>query len=510
MLQALLGAESLAKDKKWEESYRAFNMVLLAEPENIRGLMGFGVVCFETRKLDEALEAFSTILRLKPHHVEALRSQILVLAASKMEDECLKALAAYMVGRDEEDTALAFAAQTYKELGRLDDAARMIDQALIHAKFGREVKYRDIRAEITGLPKPSAVRGRVNICCCCAPGMDGFIYDIIRMLEPYCRTVTCVSARPEDHFRAVEGADFVWLEWGNQLTQLILSQKNLFRFRDMGRGRYRQVAVRLHSYEIYDGLVEKIDFSMASDIVFVSTFMKELFLNKNIASAANRRLHVIRNGIDVKRFSFVPREPKPGGEAKIAFLGFISYKKDPMLMLHAFSHLAKTRPDLTLHVAGTFQDKRYEIGMPHFIEAAGLGDRVKFYGHISDADRWLADKDYILCSSLNESQGVGLLEAMSRGCRPLIYNFPGAMDLYPAEYLWTTFDDLDRLFESGPDPADCSAMVAEYYSKTREVRSWLGIILNELRMQEQPLPFNRPDSDENVVCPTPPFGTPLA
>jgi glycosyltransferase involved in cell wall biosynthesis len=303
--------------------------------------------------------------------------------------------------------------------------------------------------------------------------MDSFIHDLCGQLSPYLKIQPVVSGNPEDHLRAVRASSSVWLEWGNQLTGHLLAQKNVLAG--------KQVIVRIHSYEIYDRLVDSIDFSAATDVVFVSSFMREMFVKKNLPTAAGCRLHVIHNAIDTDRFALVPR----GGEKRdVGFLAFISYKKDPMVMLHAFAHLAAPRPDLRLHIAGPFQDSRYEIGMPHFLAAAGLSDRATFYGKIGDADRWLASKDFILCSSLNESQGVGILEALSRGCRPLIYNFPGATDIYPKSFLWTTFADLEDRFANGPGPEAVSSFVAEHYSKPRETGGWLRLFLQKELVDE--------------------------
>jgi glycosyltransferase involved in cell wall biosynthesis len=127
-------------------------------------------------------------------------------------------------------------------------------------------------------------------------------------------------------------------------------------------------------------------------------------------------------------------------------------------------------------VAGGFQDRRFELAMPHFVEEAGLGGSSVFYGHVNDPQEWLRDKDFILCTSPMESQGVGILEAMSRGCRPLVYSFAGARDIYRREHLWTTFDDLEERYLNAADPEETSGFVARHYSRNREIASWLKIV----------------------------------
>jgi glycosyltransferase involved in cell wall biosynthesis len=459
-----------------EESYSIFKDIVSREPDNSRALLGLGGVCHRLADNKGAISSFRRILESRSGHQEALKNLAIVLAAEGNAEECRKTIDRLLAARRRDPECLAFAAGLRKNIG--DDAQALddIDQALELSRGNRLrlAEYNDLRAVIAGLPRPSKAKRKPAIAVCCAPGMDGFIHGLIRLLSPYAGISASVSANGDDHARAIRNSDVVWLEWGNQLTRFLLAQKELLKG--------KKVIVRIHSYEIYDNLVDSIDFGAATDIIFVSSFMKKLFLGKNLPSAVGRRLHVIHNGIDTRRFRFVPRT---GSRTNFAFLAYISYKKDPMVMMQAFAFLARRYPGIRLHVAGMFQDRRYEIGMPSFLRKAGLAERVTFYGHIDNADQWLADKDYIISSSLNESQGVGILEAMSRGCRPLTYSFPGADDIYPPSQLWTTFDDLEDRFLNGPGPKEASDFVSRYYTRDREVGSWLKMILDQEQVVEE-------------------------
>jgi glycosyltransferase involved in cell wall biosynthesis len=123
--------------------------------------------------------------------------------------------------------------------------------------------------------------------------------------------------------------------------------------------------------------------------------------------------------------------------------------------------------------------------MPHFLKEAGLTEAVTFYGHIKNADEWLKDKDFIFSSSLIEGHPVGILEAMSRGCRPLIYNFPGAGYLYRPNYVWTTFDDLENIFLNGPSPEEVSRFITDHHSLDRQLGSYLKVILDREQVEEK-------------------------
>ncbi|MDR0621890.1 MAG: glycosyltransferase [Deltaproteobacteria bacterium] len=476
MIEDILKAESLAQNGQLDESCQAFKDILAKDPNNARSLMGLGIVYFKLANHQEAEAIFKRVLEIKHNHLEALKSLAMVFAAQKERDKTVETLDSLLAIRKKDPDILTFAAKIYNSFDLKEKAADTLDKALEVSgnNYIKQTEINDIKAFMNGLPLPSKTKSKRQMSVCCVPGMDSFIHENIKRLSLYMTINATVSGKPEDHVKSIINANAVWLEWGNQLTGFLLTQKNILAD--------KRVIVRIHSYEIYDGLVEKIDFSSASDIVFVSEFMKDLFVKKNFPTAQNCRLHVIHNGVDNRRFSFVPRGKS---QNNLAFLAYISYKKDPMVMAHAFSFLAKHNPALKLHIAGMYQDARYALAIPHFFEKAGLTDRVTIYGHVAEPDEWIKDKDYIICTSLNESQGLGILESMSRGVRPLVYDFPGADDLYLPSHLWTTFDQLIERYDNPVDPNEASQFVATYYSKEREIKSWLEMLLDNKIVNEK-------------------------
>ena len=67
-----------------------------------------------------------------------------------------------------------------------------------------------------------------------------------------------------------------------------------------------------------------------------------------------------------------------------------------------------------------------------------LADHVVFHGWVEDIPAWLDDKHFLLTTSVFESFGYGIAEAMAAGLKPLIHNFPGAARLYPSELTFNT------------------------------------------------------------------------
>jgi len=471
-LELLEKAEQAYKEGQLQPAYELLAEFLGQEPDNPRALMDKAVVCHGLGRADEAVLTFEALLKIDEANLEARRSLAVALASLKRWPEAETHLAFILDRRPEDHALWSYLARVVKAQGRGPEALGHMERAVGLAP--RYAEYIDLRAEMAGLPKPGEVKKKSRLVLCCPPDMDSFIHEILKGLEPYMRTQAVISAQPVEHMEAIKGANVVWLEWGNQLAEFISKQHAFLAG--------KQVIVRIHSYEVIERLADNIDFTHITDVVFVSHLIRDIFLARKPEVAGQCRVHVIHNSIDIGRFAFVPR-----GDSRrhIAFLGYISHKKDPMVLVQAFAFLHRRHPETRLHMAGAYQDPRYEICLPHFLMEAGLTEAVTFYGHINNADEWLKDKDFIFCSSPLESQGVGLLEAMSRGCRPLIRNFPGARDIYPANQLWTTFDDLEELFINGPSPEEVSAFVADHYSRNRELGGYLKVILDNEQVDER-------------------------
>ena len=154
---------------------------------------------------------------------------------------------------------------------------------------------------------------------------------------------------------------------------------------------------------------------------------------------------MIPNGIKINDLDF--KERTKG--FNIAYVGYLNFKKGPMLLLHAFHAIYKRNANFKLFIAGRFQEPRYKLYFNQMIEKLGLQENVIFEGWQSDINQWLEDKQYILSSSLLESQHLSTMEAMAKGIMPLIHNFVGANTIYPEEFIWSTIDDLTSMIEKG-------------------------------------------------------------
>jgi len=280
-----------------------------------------------------------------------------------------------------------------------------------------------------------------NIAFISQQSLENFMVPVAKGLEKRGYGVRVVADNNDQSIvDAVIWSDVVWLEWGNELAMRLTT--------DAGLLNGRNVIIRIHSYETFLPYIKYINYDRIDCLIFVAEHIKDLVLDQvpKITKMV-KDIRVIPNGVDLDAIPF--KERGPGNN--LAYIGYINFKKGPMLLMQAFAHLSKINPDLRLHVAGQFQEPRYELYFKQFLEHTGLMDKATFYGHVTDIPAWLEDKHYIISTSVLESQGMGIMEAMAAGVKPLIHNFYGAKEVYEEEYLWTTFEELDdclKLYDS--------------------------------------------------------------
>ncbi len=269
---------------------------------------------------------------------------------------------------------------------------------------------------------------RLKIVFFVKPGLDAFLNPVVEQLSrTYC-TLKVVVKDMKQIDEGMKWADICWFEWCDDLVIYgsRLSQAN-----------NKKVICRLHSYEAFTNNLRMVYWETIDRVIFVGKPIKDYVL-KQVAQLKGNKTIIIENGVDLNKFTF--RTRKKG--FKIAYVGYINYKKGPMLLLHAFKAVHEKDPRYTLHIAGTYQDRRYALYFNQMIEDLHLTDSIKFDGWQSDVNQYLEDKDYIISTSLFETQHMSVMEGMAKGLKPLVHNFYGAKEIYDASYVWSTINEL--------------------------------------------------------------------
>jgi glycosyltransferase involved in cell wall biosynthesis len=127
-------------------------------------------------------------------------------------------------------------------------------------------------------------------------------------------------------------------------------------------------------------------------------------------------------------------------------------------------------PEYKLFFAGQFQDGSLEQYLRHMVNALGLQDSVVFEDWKRDVHVWLKDKHYVASTSIIESQGMGLLEAMACGLKPVIHNFPGASEIYKQEYLFNISEEFcQHILSDSYEPVQYRRFVEEKYPLKKQL-----------------------------------------
>lgn len=261
---------------------------------------------------------------------------------------------------------------------------------------------------------------------------------------------------------AIAWADIVWLEWCWDHAVWATTS---------GALGGRPCVVRLHSIEaLQTDYPARMDWRQVDALVTVGEDIDALVHERFPASAAAGARHVVANGIDLQRFA--PGQPN---RTRIGWVGHIEPKKNPMLMLQVMHALNLAEAGYSLHVAGAFTDLRTLRYLQRMVPKLGLQGCVRFEGEVADMPAWYADKGVLLSTTMYESFGLNIGEAMAVGAFPVVHDFPGADLLWPTECLFASVAEAVALIRAAR-PGLYRDWVAERYGLAQQAAAMLGVL----------------------------------
>jgi glycosyltransferase involved in cell wall biosynthesis len=258
-------------------------------------------------------------------------------------------------------------------------------------------------------------------------GMDRFVRDLESHFQAQGHEVRRMDRFDPAHAQQLlEWADLAWLEWC--LSDAITITQRSWNCR---------IVIRLHSLEALHDAPKSINWANVDDLIFVAPHIRDMALEQAPDLTSSTNVHVIPIGVDLERCTYKKRRPG----FHLASLGYINYKKGPMLLLHCFERIFSRDKRYHLHLAGTIQNRRYSYYFKQMATEMGMGDNLHLHGWVEDVDSFLDGMHYLVVTSPLESGHMGVREAMARGIKPLIHNFYGARRLYPDEYIFNTIGE---------------------------------------------------------------------
>ncbi len=126
-----------------------------------------------------------------------------------------------------------------------------------------------------------------------------------------------------------------------------------------------------------------------------------------------RRMRYIPNGVDCERFSapgIVPFD-WPGSSLIIGTVAALRPEKNLRRLLDAF-RVVRSRSPSRLLIAGDGPERQ---SLEAYAEALGLGEHVRFTGHVREPERIYAGLDVFAVSSDTEQMPITVIEAMAAG-----------------------------------------------------------------------------------------------
>lgn len=298
-------------------------------------------------------------------------------------------------------------------------------------------------------------------------GMDSFLVDIVDNLSLDYNVKQIIIKNNEDLKlidRWMEWADICWFEW---CDELVVYGSNLPIAKEV------KIICRLHRYEVFTNYPHSVNWHNVDKLIVVTDHLK-VFLSAQIPDIEKLvDIITVNNGVNLENYEF--RERTKG--FNIAYVGYIHQRKNPVLLLQIINKLVKIDKRYKLYIAGQFQDGLIKLYWDYQLKQMGLQDNVIFEGWQDDINKWLEDKNYIISTSMHESFGYGIAEAMARGLKPVVHDFIMSEEIWPKEYLFCTVDEaIEMVTNDNYNSKEYRKLIEDNYSLDRQLKELYKVI----------------------------------
>jgi len=320
---------------------------------------------------------------------------------------------------------------------------------------------------------------------CGLKGDVKFLTDIYEFAKRRFQVQFAEGLNAEKMHELMKTSDICWFEW---CTDVVVAASKL--------PKVSKNIVRLHRFEAYGDWPSQVKWENIDVLILVgNSFVKDALLSRVPDIEHRTRIVTISNGVNLERFRFVDRQRGKN----LACAGYLNMRKNPMLLLQGMQKLHYIDPEYKLFFAGIFQDPMLEQYVRHMVQTLNLTDVVFFDGWQKDINSWLADKHYVVSGSIGESQGMGLLEGMACGLKPVIHNFPGAGQIFPSEFLFNISEEFcSQILSDSYEPQRYRKFVEDNYSLKNQLRS-INFIFNQFEMEIDLQRITAPRPDLRLV-----------
>jgi glycosyltransferase involved in cell wall biosynthesis len=327
---------------------------------------------------------------------------------------------------------------------------------------------------------------RPKVAFFCGGNDAKFLADIHQFTKERFPVEIFTGKTEHEMYELMKWSDISWFEW---CTDLAIEASKL--------PKVCRNIVRLHRWEAYQDFSQRMHWNAIDTLILVGNSFVGKALRTQVPNLDTMtRVITIPNGVDLEKFEFIERTRGKN----IACVGYLNMRKNPMFLLQCIQKLHYIDSEYRLFFAGNFQDPMLEQYIRHMVDEMKLSDVVIFDGWQADISTWLADKHYIVSASIGESQGMGLLEGMARGLKPVIHHFPGANEIFHSEFLFTIAEEFCRqILSDFYDPQRYREFVAARYPLKDQLNS-----VNKIFTHFETMPFHKHESiaadDARYAC----------
>jgi len=135
-----------------------------------------------------------------------------------------------------------------------------------------------------------------------------------------------------------------------------------------------------------------------------------------------RKIEVIRNGIDLARYSFVERGARGVQRRAIHVARLSNAAKDQRTLLRAVRIVADAEPGFVIDIVGDGEDRSE---LESFCDELQLRQHVNFLGFRDDVQSLLSQAEFFVLSSVTEGISLTLLQAAANGLPIVATNVGG-------------------------------------------------------------------------------------
>lgn len=284
--------------------------------------------------------------------------------------------------------------------------------------------------------------------------------------------------------RLLANADTVFAEWARPSAVWLSRNKRPG----------QRLIVRLHRYELDCPYPRDIDIDAVDAVVHVSPPIRARILDE-LGWPADKLVY-IPNFLDT---AWLDRPKLPGARFGIGMVGIEFMNKRFDLALDILSAVRRADPRFTLHVRSVMPwDNVYAWPRPAEREYVGwcleridrdplLRGAVQFDAPGRDMARWYRKVGHVLSMSDIESFHLAAAEGMASGAVPVIRPWPGATEIYGAEWIHQSVEAAEESILTAADEEIWAAKAARAREEIRRsvepgatVEAWADLVHGDI------------------------------